>query len=96
VLPGLPVDNNDLHADQIQGFFDVPVDHLYASGVFIEYIKGLKLENLVIAAPMWVEQKEQCYANFLAVLWLSAIRCEKSQYNFGYGGGGDVKGWMLC
>ncbi len=41
----------DLHADQIQGFFDVPVDHLYASGVFIEYIKELNLKNLVIAAP---------------------------------------------
>jgi ribose-phosphate pyrophosphokinase len=41
----------DLHADQIQGFFDVPVDHLYASGVFAEYIKHLQLENLVMATP---------------------------------------------
>jgi len=41
----------DLHADQIQGFFDVPVDHLYASSVFVPYIKKLKLDNLVIAAP---------------------------------------------
>jgi len=42
----------DLHADQIQGFFNVPVDHLYASSVFIEYIKEtLPLDNLVIAAP---------------------------------------------
>jgi len=41
----------DLHADQIQGFFDVPVDHLYASRVFMDYIKSLNLENLVIASP---------------------------------------------
>ncbi len=41
----------DLHADQIQGFFNVPVDHLYASAVFIPYIQSLKLENLVIATP---------------------------------------------
>lgn len=41
----------DLHADQIQGFFDVPVDHLYASGVFIPYIKSLHLPDLSVAAP---------------------------------------------
>ncbi len=41
----------DLHADQIQGFFDVPVDHLYASSVFIPYIESLGLDNLVIASP---------------------------------------------
>lgn len=41
----------DLHADQIQGFFDVPVDHLYASTIFIPYIKSLHLEDLVIASP---------------------------------------------
>lgn len=41
----------DLHADQIQGFFNVPVDHLYASTIFIPYIKSLALENLVIASP---------------------------------------------
>lgn len=41
----------DLHADQIQGFFNVPVDHLYASTVFMEYIKSLNLPNLVIATP---------------------------------------------
>ena len=41
----------DLHADQIQGFFDVPVDHLYASRIFAQYLKSLKLENLVIASP---------------------------------------------
>jgi ribose-phosphate pyrophosphokinase len=41
----------DLHADQIQGFFDVPVDHLYASNVIIPYLEKLHLEDLVIASP---------------------------------------------
>lgn len=41
----------DLHADQIQGFFDVPVDHMYASSVFIPYLKTLHLPNLTFASP---------------------------------------------
>jgi ribose-phosphate pyrophosphokinase len=41
----------DLHAAQIQGFFDIPVDHLFASRVFIKYIKQLALGDLVIASP---------------------------------------------
>lgn len=41
----------DLHADQIQGFFDIPVDHLYASSVFLPYIESMKIEDLVIATP---------------------------------------------
>lgn len=41
----------DLHADQIQGFFEKPVDHLYASTVFMPYLKSLKLDNLTIASP---------------------------------------------
>ena len=41
----------DLHADQIQGFFEVPVDHLYASTIFMPHIENLNLPNLVIAAP---------------------------------------------
>lgn len=41
----------DLHADQEQGFFNVPVDHLYASSVILPYIQSLNLENLVIATP---------------------------------------------
>lgn len=41
----------DLHADQIQGFFDVPVDHLYASSVFIPYLENLNLEDLTFASP---------------------------------------------
>ena len=45
----------DLHADQIQGFFDVPVDALYASGIFIPYIKSLNIEELSIAAPDMID-----------------------------------------
>lgn len=41
----------DLHASQIQGFFDIPVDHLTASNVFINYIKYKKLDNIVIVSP---------------------------------------------
>jgi ribose-phosphate pyrophosphokinase len=41
----------DLHADQIQGFFEVPVDHLYASTIFLPYLKSLELDDLLIAAP---------------------------------------------
>jgi ribose-phosphate pyrophosphokinase len=41
----------DLHADQLQGFFDVPVDHLYASSIFLPYIKNLNLPNLLFASP---------------------------------------------
>jgi len=41
----------DLHADQIQGFFDIPVDHLFGSSVFLEYASQLPVDNLVMAAP---------------------------------------------
>lgn len=41
----------DLHADQIQGFFERPVDHLYASTIFLPYLRGLNLDNLTIASP---------------------------------------------
>ncbi len=41
----------DLHADQIQGFFEVPVDHLYASTIFIPYLQSLNNDNLIMAAP---------------------------------------------
>lgn len=56
----------DLHADQIQGFFDVPVDHLYASSIFVPYIKGLGLDDLVIAAPdMGGTKRANAYSRFL-------------------------------
>ena len=56
----------DLHADQIQGFFDKPVDHLYSSAVFIPYIQSLNLPNLTIAAPdMGGSNRANTYAKFL-------------------------------
>lgn len=56
----------DLHADQIQGFFDVPVDHLYASSIFVPYIKNLNLNNIAIAAPdMGGAKRANAYARFL-------------------------------
>ncbi len=57
----------DLHADQIQGFFDLPVDHLYASSVFVPYIKSLELEDLVVAAPdMGGAKRANNWAKFLS------------------------------
>lgn len=56
----------DLHADQIQGFFDVPVDHLYASSIFVPYIKEMGIEDLVIAAPdMGGTKRANAYSRFL-------------------------------
>lgn len=56
----------DLHADQIQGFFDVPVDHLYASAIFAPYIKSLNLENMVVAAPdIGGSKRANSYSKFL-------------------------------
>ncbi|MDZ4666179.1 MAG: ribose-phosphate pyrophosphokinase [Bacteroidota bacterium] len=56
----------DLHADQIQGFFNVPVDHLYASTVFMPYIQSLNLSNLAVAAPdMGGSKRANAYAKHL-------------------------------
>jgi ribose-phosphate pyrophosphokinase len=56
----------DLHADQIQGFFDVPVDHLYGSSIFLPYIQNLELPNLTIAAPdMGGSKRANSYAKYL-------------------------------
>ena len=56
----------DLHADQIQGFLEVPVDHLYASAIFIEHIRSLNLENLTIASPdMGGSKRANAYAKHL-------------------------------
>ncbi|MFN5181470.1 MAG: ribose-phosphate pyrophosphokinase [Bacteroidota bacterium] len=56
----------DLHADQIQGFFNVPVDHLYASTIFLPYIQDLALPNLTIAAPdMGGSKRANAYAKYL-------------------------------
>lgn len=56
----------DLHADQEQGFFDVPVDHLYASSIFLPYIKSLNLPELCIATPdVGGSKRANTYAKFL-------------------------------
>ena len=56
----------DLHADQIQGFFDIPVDHLYASSIFVPYIESLGLEDLVFASPdMGGSKRAHAYSNYL-------------------------------
>ena len=67
----------DLHADQIQGFFDVPVDHLYASMAFLPYIQSLKLEELVMAAPdVGGSKRASAYAKFLDV---PLVLCQKTR-----------------
>lgn len=56
----------DLHADQIQGFFDVPVDHLYASTVILPYIQTLKLKDICIASPdVGGSKRANTYAKYL-------------------------------
>ncbi len=58
----------DLHADQIQGFFEVPVDHLFASTIFIPYLEQLKTENMVIATPdTGGTKRANAYAKYLQV-----------------------------
>jgi ribose-phosphate pyrophosphokinase len=56
----------DLHADQIQGFFEVPVDHLFGSTVFMKYIESLNLQNLTIASPdVGGSKRANAYAKYL-------------------------------
>lgn len=67
----------DLHADQIQGFFNVPVDHLYASSVFIPYIQSLGLEDMVIATPdVGGAKRANSYAKYLNV---PLVLCHKQR-----------------
>ena len=67
----------DLHADQIQGFFDFPVDHIYASAVFLPYIEKMDLKNLAIAAPdMGGAKRANAYARYLQC---PVIICHKSR-----------------
>ena len=67
----------DLHADQIQGFFDFPVDHIYASAVFLPYIKSLNIQNLAIAAPdMGGAKRANAYARYVEC---PVIICHKSR-----------------
>lgn len=67
----------DLHADQIQGFFNVPLDHLYASTVFLPYIKKLNLPDLVIATPdVGGAKRANNYAKYLNV---PLVLCHKQR-----------------
>ena len=67
----------DLHADQIQGFFDVPVDHLYASGVLLPYLQSLQLDNMVIASPdVGGSKRANTYAKYLGV---PLVLCNKTR-----------------
>ena len=57
----------DLHADQIQGFFDIPVDHLYASTLLVKFIRDLNLDNLAIASPdMGGAKRANSYSKFFS------------------------------
>jgi len=84
----------DLHADQIQGFFDIPVDHVYASTVFLPYIQSRKFENLAIAAPdMGGAKRANAYAKALES---GVIICHKTREKADVVGSitaiGDVEG----
>ncbi len=67
----------DLHAPQIQGFFDIPVDHLDASVIFIPYIHSLKLPQLTIAAPDMGGTARARY--FAKILGCNLVVCDKER-----------------
>ena len=84
----------DLHAGQIQGFFDIPVDHVYASKVFIPYIRNRKFKNLAIAAPdMGGAKRANVYAR---ELMCPVIICHKTRERANVVGSitaiGDIEG----
>lgn len=84
----------DLHAEQIQGFFDIPVDHVYASTIFIPFIKKMNIENLAIAAPdMGGAKRANVYAKQLDS---SVIICHKTRERANQVGSmtaiGDIEG----
>ena len=67
----------DLHADQIQGFFDVPVDHLFASMVLLPYLQSLRLDNLCIASPdVGGSKRANAYAKYLGC---PLVLCNKTR-----------------
>lgn len=84
----------DLHADQIQGFFDIPVDHIYASSIFLPYLRDLKLDSMSIAAPdMGGAKRANAYSR---ILGCPLIICHKSREKANVVGSmtaiGDVEG----
>src|ERR1041385_8894412 len=67
----------DLHAPQIQGFFDVPVDHLDASSLFVPYIESLNIKNLTVAAPdMGGVHRARSYAKYFGA---DIVICDKQR-----------------
>lgn len=84
----------DMHADQIQGFFDLPFDHMYASSIFVPYLKELNLPNLVMASPdTGGAKRAAAYAKFLNT---DLVICFKQRKKANEVGSmqiiGDVKG----
>jgi ribose-phosphate pyrophosphokinase len=84
----------DLHADQIQGFFNIPVDHLYSSSLFVPYIREMNLPNVVIASPdVGGTKRANTYAKLLGT---DLVICHKSRSKANVVGSmtviGDVKG----
>ena len=84
----------DLHADPIQGFFEIPVDHLYSSTIFVPYIQKLNLDKLVIASPdMGGSKRAYAYSKFLKS---DVVICYKQRKRANVIGSmeliGDVKG----
>ena len=75
----------DLHADQIQGFFDVPVDHLYASSVFMDYIeKTMPMDNLVVATPdVGGTKRASSYARYLPQSSFARQRSCRNAHHWG-------------
>jgi ribose-phosphate pyrophosphokinase len=75
----------DLHADQIQGFFDVPVDHLYASSIFAPFVKDIGLDNIVMAAPdIGGSKRANAYAKYLGceMVMVYKQRAEANKIDF--------------
>ena len=67
----------DLHADQIQGFFNIPVDHLYASGVLLPYLQSLRLDDICIASPdVGGSKRANTYAKYLGC---PLVLCNKTR-----------------
>lgn len=67
----------DLHADQIQGFFDVPVDHLYSSSIFLPYIQSMNLKDMVMASPdVGGSKRAASYAKYLGT---DLVLCHKQR-----------------
>ena len=84
----------DLHADQIQGFFNVPVDHLYASTLFVPFIEKMGLKDVIIASPdVGGTKRANTYAKMLET---GIVICHKTRARPNEVGNmtviGDVKG----